>query len=218
MSCYWLIARDQGATWGKQNFHCWFILSIICQHYPHVYETSNVHRRRLYLHKDILLIWLLKQYDCDLKSNNDKENSLARIVNEIGYLQLSDHLSLSSGWYNSNKSKFKSQDLNGLFFCKQSSSSHGIIFSVLIMQSGHNQRIAPWKHCGCSSCSTTTRGSDLWTTLGRSREQGGAGSSKILSHCIRDKGKDLIILLFLFSLYFWINALFDICMKSHFRQ
>ena len=25
MSCYWLIARDQGATWGKQNFHRWFI-------------------------------------------------------------------------------------------------------------------------------------------------------------------------------------------------
>ena len=88
-----------------------------------------------------------------------------------------------------NKLKFKSQDLNGLFFCKQSSSSRDIIFSVLIMQSLHNQRIAPWKHCGCSSCSTTTRGSDLWTTLGRSREQGGVGSLNILSHCIRDKGK-----------------------------
>ena len=25
VSCYWLIARDQGATWGKQNFHRWFI-------------------------------------------------------------------------------------------------------------------------------------------------------------------------------------------------
>ena len=107
VSCYWLIARDQGATWGKQNFHCWFILSIICQHYPHVYETSNVHRRRLYLHKGILLIWLLKQYD--LKSNYNKGNSFARIVNEIGYLQLSDHLSLSSGWYNSNKQQIEVQ-------------------------------------------------------------------------------------------------------------
>ena len=37
-------------------------------------ETSNVQRRRLYLHKGILLIWLLNRYDCDLKSNNNKDN------------------------------------------------------------------------------------------------------------------------------------------------
>ena len=116
VSCYWLIARGiREPPEGSKTFIAdLFILCIICQHYPHVYETSNVQRRRLYLYKGILLIWLLKQYNCDLKSNYNKENSLARIVNEIEHLQLSDHLSLSSGWYNSNKFKFKSQDLNGL--------------------------------------------------------------------------------------------------------
>ena len=33
-----------------------FILCIICQHYPHVYETSNVQRRRLYLHKGNMIV------------------------------------------------------------------------------------------------------------------------------------------------------------------
>ena len=109
VSCYWLIARDQGATWGKQNFHCWFI-------YPlHHLSTLSSCLRNLKCAKTPTLS-PQGQYDCDLKSNHKKENSLARIVNEIGYLQLSDHLSLSSGWYNSNKLKFKSQDLNGLFY------------------------------------------------------------------------------------------------------